>query len=395
MSDLIKRAVADAKAVRTIAIENAKIALEESFKRGVQGMFSDKIKEDLAQEEQNESSVEEQVSSGIGSGTPLKASNKPKKQPNTKVEKQKFDATLDEEAQTESEEVVNEESSDSITNEELEEILSSMEKELAEEEEQNQDPNAAPQVPPVPQVPPAPVDPNAAPVPPVPPVPPAPIDPNAAPVVPPVPQVPPAPVDPNAAPSVPPADPNAPQSAPVAEEEVDLQEILDSIMEEDGVVAEASDKDDDDDEDDDKEDKKDVNEEVKKLRSKLNEALSVIKELREVINEVNVLNSKLLYTNKLFKEFALNKEQKTKIVENFDTTNSVREVKIAYKILADQLSSGLGSSVVKNKTNTTVSSITEGLSSKTVASTKPSKDVIVEQADEMVLKFQRLAGIKK
>ena len=114
--------------------------------------------------------------------------------------------------------------------------------------------------------------------------------------------------------------------------------------------------------------------------------------MREQINEINLLNAKLLYTNKLFKQFGLNNSQKLSIVEKFDLASTVREVKYAYTILAESLSSG--ASTVK-KTNTVAKSITEGLASKAVASTKPSKDVIVENTNEMALRFQRLAGIKK
>jgi aconitase B len=66
---------------------------------------------------------------------------------------------------------------------------------------------------------------------------------------------------------------------------------------------------------------------------------------------------------------------------------------LAYTVLAESFNSG--ASVVKKKTNTTAHTITEGLASKAVASTKPSKDVIVENTNEMALRFQRLAGIKK
>ena len=51
MSKLLQEALADAKAVKRIAIENAKVALEETFQREVTGMFQNKIKEELANEE--------------------------------------------------------------------------------------------------------------------------------------------------------------------------------------------------------------------------------------------------------------------------------------------------------------------------------------------------------
>jgi len=104
-----------------------------------------------------------------------------------------------------------------------------------------------------------------------------------------------------------------------------------------------------------------------------------------------LLNAKLLYTNKLFKQFSLNNEQKMKVVENFDLTTSVREVKLTYAIMAESFN--LGGSVVKKK-NTTATTITEGLASKAVASTKPSQP-IVENGNQMAERFKTLAGIKK
>lgn len=370
MSKLLQEALADAKAVKRIAIENAKVALEETFQREVTGMFQNKIKEELANEEmatqKPEDEMDENVSSGIGKG-----SAKPKKQPHTKVSKLETGVKLDEEAeevdetiQEESGEVVHDET---ITNEELEEILSSLEEEMGEE---GQPAPAQPPVDPMAQgatVPPAPVDPNA-------------------PVAPPAP----APVDPNA-PVVPPAPP-APAQPPVAEEEESMEEIsLDELLSEIGAEENLEEDEYCEEEEKDK-DKEYTVKEVASLRTQLSEHIKVIEYLREQINEINLLNAKLLYTNKLFKQFGLSNTQKLSIVEKFDLANTVREVKYAYTILAESLSSG--ASTVK-KTNTVAKSITEGLASKAVASTKPSKDVIVENTNEMALRFQRLAGIKK
>ena len=119
--------------------------------------------------------------------------------------------------------------------------------------------------------------------------------------------------------------------------------------------------------------------------------MKTVEILRSQINEVNLLNAKLLYTNKLFKQFSMNNEQKMKVVENFDLTTSVREVKLTYAIMAESFN--LGGSVVKRK-NTTATTITEGLASKAVASTKPSQP-IVANGNLMAERFKTLAGIKK
>jgi hypothetical protein len=265
-----------------------------------------------------------------------------------------------------------------ITDEELNEILAELEGEL--DEAGQVDPN-------VPVAPaPAPVDPAAAAPAPV-----APVDPMAAPVAPA-----PVPVDPMAAPV-------APAPAPVAEEAegeevVDLQELLDSLNEEETEEEEMEESivNEEKEEDDEKEEKVDEKIEDEKvdesLQAELNEAMSTVQYLRDQLNEVNLLNAKLLYTNKLFNQFNLDQKQKLKVVETFDLAKSIREVKLSYTILSESYS--LGGSVVK-KTNTTAKTITEGLASKPVASTAPAKELIVENSNVMASRFQKLAGIKK
>ena len=338
MSNLLKEAIADAKAVRATALANAKAALEEAFQPKLEAMLAEKLKNEIA----DSSDIANSDPTGDNDDMPLTV-----------------DRYVDE-------------SQMEITDDELNEILAELEGEL--DEAGQVDPN-------VPVAPaPAPVDPMAqAPAP----VAPAPVDPMA--------QAP-APVDPMAqAPA-----PVAP--APVAEmqddEIVDLQELLDSLNddefegdenagEEDGVDVDG------DDEVVEKIQGDEVNE---SLQAELNEAMSTVQYLRDQLNEVNLLNAKLLYTNKLFNQFNLDQKQKLKVVETFDLSKSIREVKLSYTILSESYS--LGGSVVR-KTNTTAKTITEGLASKPVASTAPKKDLIVENSNVMASRFQKLAGIKK
>ena len=51
MDDLLKEAIADAKAVRETALENAKIALEEAFTPRLQSMLAKKIQSEIEEEE--------------------------------------------------------------------------------------------------------------------------------------------------------------------------------------------------------------------------------------------------------------------------------------------------------------------------------------------------------
>jgi len=121
------------------------------------------------------------------------------------------------------------------------------------------------------------------------------------------------------------------------------------------------------------------------LEAELEEAYSTIKSLRKTINEVNLLNAKLLYTNKLFRSYNLTNEQKVKVVENLDRTSSVREVKLVYATLAESMN--FSGTERKGK-----KSITEGFASKLAKSTAPKKEIISE-ANEMADRFKQLAGL--
>jgi hypothetical protein len=114
----------------------------------------------------------------------------------------------------------------------------------------------------------------------------------------------------------------------------------------------------------------------------LQEALKAIKILRKELNEVNLLNSKLLYVNKIFRNKNLTESQKVKVLSAFDKATSVRETKVIYETLNEGLVS---------KT-TAKSSIKESLGMASKAAGVAPKQPIVE-SDQMVQRFQKLAGI--
>ena len=74
-----------------------------------------------------------------------------------------------------------------------------------------------------------------------------------------------------------------------------------------------------------------------KLTTELEEAHTVINTLRSELNEINLLNAKLLYTNKIFKAKTLNEEQKVKVLSSFDKATTVKEVKLVYSTLNEGL----------------------------------------------------------
>ena len=122
-----------------------------------------------------------------------------------------------------------------------------------------------------------------------------------------------------------------------------------------------------------------------KEEMELNEAYNTINTLRSELHEVNLLNAKLLYTNKIFKSKSLTEKQKGKVLEAFDKANDVKGVKLVYETLDKNMK-------VKYK-----SSVTEGIvgsASKGMSNVKTMKKQPIVESNEMVSRFQKLAGIK-
>lgn len=136
------------------------------------------------------------------------------------------------------------------------------------------------------------------------------------------------------------------------------------------------------------EEKMDEAEESEK-EAELEEAYNTIKSLQRTINEVNLLNAKLLFANKLFRAHNMTNEQKVKVIETLDRTKSVREVKLVFSTLAENFKY---TSTNKNAKKT----IKEGIASTVVKSTKPAvaRAVIAESA-QISDRFKKLAGIIK
>ena len=89
---------------------------------------------------------------------------------------------------------------------------------------------------------------------------------------------------------------------------------------------------------------------MENLQKELDEAYLTVETLRSELNEVNLLNAKLLYTNKIFKSKNLTESQKVKVLNSFDKTTTVKEVKLVYETLNEgitiskkSLSENLGS----------------------------------------------------
>jgi outer membrane lipopolysaccharide assembly protein LptE/RlpB len=183
------------------------------------------------------------------------------------------------------------------------------------------------------------------------------------------------------------------EEAPVAEEE---DEMYDDSEEEmpagdeidlDEILREMGYGDDEEEMTEEEENGEYMAAEMAEKEAELDEAYKVIKSLKKTINEVNLLNAKLLYTNKLFRSYNLTTEQKHKVVETLDRTGNVREVKLVFSTLAESLKMGGTSKKVKQ------AKLTESFASKPVASTAPKKEIISE-SNQLAERFKQLANIK-
>ena len=374
-SKLLKEAIADAKAVRETAIANAKIALEEAFTPRLQSILSKKLQAEMESEEEEAPEVNEdnQASSEIGGGdnkqpadkvnsaqTDLSGISKQSGEPGSEVEDYDKVKDLTEGEDEESAEDAAEDAAEfgdaapSMEGEEemapetdedeldLESIIRELEAQIAEEEGEEMAHEDEPAV-----------EGEEAPV----------EEPVAA--------------EPQAEPAV------EAEEVPTEEPAHDDEEIdLDEILREMGYG--------DDEEKVDEAEEPAHDEEKEKMAEELKEAYSTIKSLKSTINEVNLLNAKLLYANKLFRSYNLTNEQKVKVVENLDRTSSVREVKLVYATLAESMKfTGTERKVAAKKT------MTEGFASKPQATTAPAKEIIAESSNELANRFKQLAGIVK
>ena len=158
------------------------------------------------------------------------------------------------------------------------------------------------------------------------------------------------------------------------EDEENIDEIIEAILREeeaseenlDGTDAELA----------------EAKEELAVKDEQLDEAYRTVKKLQSVINEVNLLNAKLLYTNKLFRNFELNETQKMKVIENFDRAGNTREVKLVFSTLAESF----------NRPRTKKKMVKESYASKPVRTTAPSKPILNE-GFELAARWKKLAGL--
>lgn len=129
--------------------------------------------------------------------------------------------------------------------------------------------------------------------------------------------------------------------------------------------------------------KKDAGETVEETANG-NEMEETINELRNELNEVNLLNAKLLYTNKIFKAKNLTESEKVKVLNTFDKAETVKEVKLVFETLTESFIASAKKSPIKESL---------GSASRSIAPAQAKQPII--EVNDAFARMQRLAGIKK
>jgi len=169
------------------------------------------------------------------------------------------------------------------------------------------------------------------------------------------------------------------------EEEDNINDIIEAILRETDVVDDATPSDLMQTEEDEIIGK--LEDTVEKQGKELEEAYRTVKRLQSVINEVNLLNAKLLYTNKLFRNFELTEAQKMKVIENFDRASNTRETKLVFTTLAE--------SFKRPTTKKRVVKESYSAASKPVTTTAPSVATtqVLSEGFELANRWKKLAGL--
>ena len=149
------------------------------------------------------------------------------------------------------------------------------------------------------------------------------------------------------------------------DEEIDLDEIIKALTEEEEG-----------------EEEEEKAEEAMVPAAELDEYKQTVQYLKDKLSEVNLLNAKLLYTNKLFRSRNVSEEQKMKVIEQFDRAANVREVKLVFTTFAE--------SIARKPVNESAKRVSKA--SKPVASTESKKPIIGENTD-FKSRMKKLANI--
>jgi len=133
--------------------------------------------------------------------------------------------------------------------------------------------------------------------------------------------------------------------------------------------------------------------ENRKLKTDVAELAEACNYLRSNLQEVNLFNSRLLYTNKILQNASLSNKQKVSIIESFDKAKSLREVQLVYESLSKSLT--IAGVLGENKT---VSGVKTSRSSRLMNTSGVSRILEEQQrheapVDSFSMRMKKLAGL--
>jgi len=155
-----------------------------------------------------------------------------------------------------------------------------------------------------------------------------------------------------------------------AEKEVSDEEEIAEVSHEEDPMKEAK-----------KDHQEKETEKMRAMESELAEAIETINTLKSELNEINLLNSKLLYTNKIFKAKNLTESQKVKVLTAFDKAETVKEVKLVFETLQEGLERVAKKELVRES---------KGFASKSIG-TSPKQPVV--EVNPTFERMKKLAGL--
>ena len=137
----------------------------------------------------------------------------------------------------------------------------------------------------------------------------------------------------------------------------------------------------------------------KSVERELKELKKVLNVKTTELNEVNLLNSKLLYVNRIFKANQLDDSQKLRVVETLDKADSTKEAKLIYETIKDTFKvANTKKESKKPITKKTIKESFRGMASKAAGTSRVKKTApkraVISESDNMVNRFQKLANIK-
>ena len=129
-----------------------------------------------------------------------------------------------------------------------------------------------------------------------------------------------------------------------------------------------------------------LNETVQKNNETLAKAKQIIQEMKSKMNDVNLLNARLFYTNKILESKELNTRQKDRIVESLANAKTIEETKLVYQTLKESVGS---------TKETAPKSLVETVNRTRSLVLSAQKREEKKEAAPMYENWKKLAGIKK